>query len=175
MNKKLGYRKYPVPPDAELLAKIRELYWYGGADGHFRYIRTSALAGHKDGKGYIEICLERNRYKEHRLVWLWHHNETPPFLLDHVNGQRLDNRIENLRPASDAENVRNRLRNGKYPTGVWKGPKGRYCARIDNGNGKLYLGYYDTPQEAAAAYAGASIVLHGKYAAKLSRQAAEPV
>ena len=109
--------------------------------------------------------LAGHKFKLHRIAWLVHYGHSPEGLLDHVNGDRRDNRIANLRPATDAQNVRNRIRNGSLMPGVSKNKNGRYCARIQHGNSKLYLGYYDTPEEASAAYAGASIVLHGEYAA----------
>jgi HNH endonuclease len=175
MNKKLNYRKNPPHGDVELLAALRDLLDYDTVHGGFTVKKTGKPAGHSDGKGYLAVRIGHSAYKLHRLVWLWHNQATPPFLLDHVNGDRKDNRIENLRSASDLENVRNRIRQGKFPMGVSKNQHGRYCARIQKGSEKLYLGYYDTPEEAGAAYAGASIVLYGNYAPKLSRGPAEPV
>jgi hypothetical protein len=134
---------------------------------------ADTLAGSETRNGYRHVVVLGRRYYLHRLVWLMKMGSWPPGQLDHINGQKRDNRLGNLRIATQAQNVHNRIRNGSFPTGVYKAAdRGRYCARIQGADGKkIYLGYYDTAEEAAAAYAGASIILHGEFAAKLSRAA----
>lgn len=131
--------------------------------------RLGAEVGYVDWAGYRSVILLGCRIKYHRVVWLIHHGYLPEGNIDHINGVKDDNRIENLRIATAAQNVHNRIRTGKYATGVYKGRQGRYIARIEHNGRKVYLGYYDTEAEAAAAYAGASIIAHGEFAAKLSR------
>lgn len=174
MIPQLTYRRRERPTDQALIAAFHEQYdlgedgvprWRSG--GHGR--SAGKVAGHDDGKGYLSIMLLGQRYKLHRVIWMLHHGDYPMGMIDHINGDRRDNRIENLRLATAAQSVHNRLRAGGHGTGVSKNARGRWCARIQAGGEKVYLGYYDTPEEAAAAYAGASIVLRGEYAAKLSR------
>jgi hypothetical protein len=143
--------------------------WRLSSNGH----RSGDLAGSLNTNGYRHVIVLGRRYYMHRLAWLLRHKAWPHGQLDHINGQKDDNRLGNLRLATPAQNVHNRIRNGELPTGVDRAPgKGRFCARIQGSDGKkIYLGYYDTALEAAAAYAGASIILHGEYAAKLSRAA----
>lgn len=164
-------RYHPRPCDDELVKLFYDTYTYDMETGDLRWRRTGKEAGHGDGSGYRSICLGGQRYKLHRIVWLLHTGTYPDGAMDHINGDRTDNRIANLRIATAAQNVHNRIKAGKYPTGVYKGPRGRYVARIQvpGASTKIYLGYYDTPELAAAAYAGASIVLHGEYAAALCR------
>ena len=58
-------------------------------------------------RGYGRITLFGKRYKSHRLAWAMHYGDWPPDQIDHINGVRSDNRIENLRAVSQAENSKN--------------------------------------------------------------------
>lgn len=84
----------------------------------------------------------------HRLVWLYFTGQVPDKDIDHINGVRLDNRIENLRVVSRKENLWN-LRNIK---GYIQQASGNYTARIRNNYKTILLGTYNTPEEAHAAY-----------------------
>lgn len=83
-------------------------------------------------------------------------------LCDHINGIPLDNRRENLRATDSTGNARNRRpkikgRQGTYPQ------DGKWIARIQKDDKQIYLGMYDTPEEAHAAYRGAAKVLYGEF------------
>lgn len=89
-------------------------------------------------------------------------------LVDHVNGNGLDNRRANLRPATNAENMRNRRRYANNTSG-FKGvtfdkAKGRWKAQIRLDGRRRYIGRYDTAEEAARAYDAAARELHGEFA-----------
>lgn len=177
----LSYRKRELPPANEILAEVDRMLRYDADNGGFvwevpsGYNRASwknKKAGGSDGSGYEAINILGYRVKIHRLVWLWHNKEWPAGLLDHINGNRLDNRIENLRPATMAENVRNRIKRcGDLLIGVSRDKAGRYKARIQLPSGdKAYLGSFDTEAEAAAAYVGAATILHGEFSVFTSRE-----
>ncbi len=85
----------------------------------------------------------------HRLVWLYFTGQVPNKDIDHVNGVRLDNRIENLRVVSRKENLWNRRDVKGY---VKNTASGKYQARIRNNYKITHLGTYNTPEEAHAAY-----------------------
>jgi len=103
--------------------------------------------------GYIVIGFGRNRYKAHRLAWFFVHGYMPEQQLDHINGNKSDNRLANLREASPSCNVRNQpisKSNSSGFTGVRKANKlGRYEAQIFINGSSVYLGIHDCVVEAA--------------------------
>lgn len=114
------------------------------------------VAGSAHGLGYTQICIKiyDKAYKvlAHRLAWYIHTGEIP-VEIDHINGNRSDNRIVNLRPSNDAENAKNKAiaKNNKsgypgvcYNQGKWEVRKGH--------NGKLiYIGSFTNKDDAIAA------------------------
>ena len=109
-------------------------------------------AGYKHKYGYRIISVKGVQYKEHRLIFLYHHGFLPKFI-DHVNCVKNDNRIENLRPATKIENCRN-FGTPKHNTSGVKGvsisPRSKnWRARLSI-NGKLHqVGGFKTKELAA--------------------------
>lgn len=88
--------------------------------------------------------------------------ENKPFI-DHIDGNRLNNTVINLRWATNAENMRNcRKSSGKLQRGVSVNHK-RYCASIQYEGTSHYLGTYDTPEEASEAYEAAAKEMFGEF------------
>jgi hypothetical protein len=120
----------------------------------------------KDGYGYVWI--ERKPLLAHRLAWLLHYGKLPELPVDHVNSDKLDNRICNLRLATVAENNRNILRSRNSKTG-FKGVtidrySGKYAAKITAARRTYPLGLFDDPRHAAHVYNKAAVELHGEFA-----------
>lgn len=183
IDPRMNYRKTPAPSDAALLAELREITSYNEVTGEFFWVKprgsvAKAWIGRKvggeSGRGYLAMNLLGHRFPMHRLVWLWHHGELPKGMLDHVNGDRQDNRISNLRAVTSVQNAWNRaVKTGSLGTGVSKTPAGKFNARIQMPDGdKAYLGTFETAAEASAAYIGAATVLHGDFAANKRRMKA---
>jgi hypothetical protein len=125
-------------------------------------------AGSQDGQGYIAIGLDGKVYRAHRLIWVFFHGQYDDSLqIDHINQDRADNRIENLRLATPAQNRQNAKRREDNKSGArgvdYQSRFGKWRARITV-NGKTHaLGNYDTLEEASRAYAAASRKLHGDF------------
>ena len=143
-------------------------------DGHLFWIKPTARrvkVGQQFGcyynTGYRVGGLKGKIYLEHRLTWLYHYGVWPKGHIDHNNGIRDDNRIENLRECTRQQNMLNRKSYGKtskYKGVCWYKPSKKWRAGY-NYNGKHhYLGLYTTELEAAEAYRKATEHLHKEYA-----------
>lgn len=116
--------------------------------------------------GYIRVKIDYMDIYAHHIVWALSHGEWPEKDIDHINCNRSDNRIENLRLATKKQNQGNKSKkSGKnLPKGVQLVRSGRYQAFIQS-DGKSYnLGTFDTPDEASSAYAAAAQRVFGNFA-----------
>lgn len=123
-------------------------------------------AGAPTGHGYLKINLKGGKYYAHRLAWFYVNGEWPPFI-DHINGDRADNRIANLRVVTRSENQRNRgvqANNKLGLKGVHKTPNNTFVACITIGGANIHLGCFSSATEAARAYDKAAIQHFGEYA-----------
>lgn len=141
-------------------------------EGHFTSLRgyriwkarsAGKVATSENGNGYLRVFLtyqggKQIKVRAHRLAWLLHHGEVPADALqiDHINGQRDDNRIANLRLVSHAENGRafKRPQGGSsvYRGVAWDKHKRRWQGKIRH-NGRLRgLGHFDNQHAAALAF-----------------------
>lgn len=155
--------------------RVREIYDYNPITGLFkRKVRTSnrikigQIAGTENAQGYILLTVDSIRYLAHRIAWLYVHGEMPGDMIDHINGNRSDNRIDNLRQANNAENLRNRGKTASNKSG-FKGVSfdkrtQKWMARIGVGYQARFLGRFDTPEAAHTAYVDAAQKLHGEFA-----------
>lgn len=133
-------------------------------DGHLWWIKkTSKYSpvcigkqfGSLSPKGYIVGDITQ-RFSEHRLVWLYHHGKFPDNQLDHINGIRHDNRIENLREVTNQQNQFNqRVRSGtssRYKGVGWCKNHGKWKAYYRFNGRNKHLGYFENEQIAALTY-----------------------
>lgn len=106
-------------------------------------------------------------YLAHRLAWLWIHGTLPKFI-DHINGDRLDCRIDNLRECSASQNAFNqrRVKGKSLAKGVRKTRYGTYEARICVNRQNIQLGNFKTETEAADAYWTAARHHFGEFACR---------
>lgn len=125
--------------------KDGKLYWKVSRKGQKKSIEEEL--GFINNTGYKRVRIGRELYLIHRLVWLYHYGYFPENDLDHINRNRLDNRVENLREASRQCNVRNSCIRSDNKSGI-KGvsfsiTKGKWIAQIQ-ANGivqHLYVGH----------------------------------
>jgi hypothetical protein len=101
----------------------------------------------------------------HRVIYAMHCGNWDFEIVDHIDGNRLNNKIENLRQCSNAENIRNKAKSkGKaLPKGV-SAHQGKYIAYITKNYQQMYLGVFDTVEKAATAYNEAAALHHGRFA-----------
>ena len=108
-------------------------------------------AGGLTHEGYLRITVDQQEYKAHRLAWLYVHGEWPKQVIDHINRDRSDNRIANLRDVSSMENSNNHggySTNSSGHTGVcWNKNEGKWQAYL----GRKYLGLYAAISDAVSA------------------------
>lgn len=151
-------KKDLIPHDLLLL-----LLEYRPLTGQFlQRVRTShrvkvgdvAGALHK-ALGYRVIHVLGKTYLEHRLAWFYVHGEWPILEIDHINGNRSDNRLANLRDVSHSENMRNITKissaNTSGFTGVYWNKIGKnWQAKTCVGDKQIHLGFFDDPKQASA-------------------------
>lgn len=156
--------------------ELRVLFRYDPDTGDFtrlvamgRRAEVGRVAGKKAARGNVAISIRCKSYQAHRLAWLYMTGEWPEHEIDHIDGDALNNRFDNLRQATSGENKQNRRRPrrdnahgliGAYPHArradgsiVWR-------AKIQKDGKSKSLGLFNTPEEAQAAYIEAKRVLH---------------
>jgi hypothetical protein len=130
--------------------------------------KVGNVAGWLTKLGYIELKIDGTMYKAHRLAWLYVHGVMPDGDVDHINLNRADNRIANLRPASRTQNQLNREKSPTNKSG-FKGVSlrkgtGKYVAQASYEGKKYHLGLFDTPEQASEAYKAFAAERHGEFA-----------
>jgi len=110
--------------------------------------------------GYRRGSIDDKTFRSHRVAWAIHYGYWPISSLDHINGDRADNRINNLRLATHQENMRNRAINRNNTSGIcgvyWVKSEGKWKAHIKMNKSIIHLGYFQNIEEAAAARAEAA-------------------
>jgi hypothetical protein len=139
--------------------RLKEVLDYDENTGLFtwrvKHAHSRAIAGAKDYYGYCVIRVDGVLYKAHRLAWLYTYGEWPVKAIDHKNQIKNDNRILNLREATQSENMHNtRLRpNNKSGVSgvVWRSDRNKWNARIKVGYKNFNLGLYTDMNDAIQA------------------------
>lgn len=134
--------------------------WAGKQAGYAREATGGGL--------YWSIRIYDWPFHASRLAWLYMTGEWPANLVDHRDLDGLNNRWINLREATKAQNAANTRPSKANTSGFkgvsWHAQAGRFRAYIRENKRQVFLGYFDTAGEAAAAYAKAAIRIHGEFA-----------
>ena len=130
------------------------LYWAVSRGG----VKVGQRAGSVCKDGYRRVRVNGKRPMEHRVIYEMHHGPIPKgFEIDHINGDRSDNRIENLRVATPSENQHNQ----KSVKGFYFHKRDKkFIARIKADGKQIHIGHYETEELAREAYLEAKAKYH---------------
>ena len=138
---------------------------YNPISGEFTRKVGKNKVGSLDKDGYLCIKVSNKTYKAHRLAWYLHYGDWPKDQLDHINGVRDDNRIENLREVTSQQNNFNRKPNSNstsnYKGVSWCKRDKVWVSQIVVSGKNTRLGNFRSEIEAATAYDNAARVAHG--------------
>ena len=138
--------------------------WLVTRRSHAGKVKPGAIATNVSVHGYARIGIDGERYPAHRLAWLYVYGRWPTKQIDHINRNRLDNRIVNLREATDAENRQNMSLSVTNKSGVkgvsWDKQRKKWYAKITHNYKQISLGMFDDIKDAANAYAEEKQRLH---------------
>ena len=147
------------------------LYWTNVGIGNMKR-NMYKPAGGINNKGYFKLNLKiygmRKTVQNHRIAWFLYYGKWPDNMIDHINGIRTDNRIVNLREATNSQNQFNRGAD-KDSTSKYKGVSlnkrnNKWKSGITVNTKIIHLGYFHNEHLAALAYNKAAIKLHGEFA-----------
>lgn len=155
----------PSPEELRTLARYDPatglIYWLPRLSARWNSRHAGKLAFHQMDKGYFGGRLGGRNYKAHRIAWALHYGEWPSRDLDHINGVRSDNRIENLRIVTPAENAKNLRPNSKNKSGMngvsWSTRIAKWQASISVDRKKIHLGFFEEKEAAISARAEANV------------------
>ena len=152
---------------------LRKILDYDPNTGQFtRLVRKGgAKIGNKAGilsHGYLRIKINKKRYAAHRLAWLYVYGVWPTNHIDHIDGDKINNRINNLRDVNHATNMQNQhsAQSGNKSgfLGVSKNSSSNnFSARINVNGKRIQIGTYPTPEDAYSAYLSAKLKYHVGY------------
>ena len=159
-------------------SRLKELFSYKDGDLVWKVRKANRLkigdvAGTDTPSGYRVLALDGKIYYAHHLVWMWH-NGYMPDEIDHINGIRDDNRIENLRECTRSQNSANapkrksydgKITSSKYKGVYWYKRYQKWKAQIGKDGKMIHLGYFDSERDAAKAYDSKAKELFGEFAA----------
>lgn len=138
--------------------RLRQLVCYLPKSGMFfrrdAYQGRCRVLGSRAADGYIAIRIDNGAYLAHRLAWMYVHGVWPDGVVDHINGDRSDNRMSNLRVVTAWQNTFNnrvRRRNGGLIGAYWI-HDAKWAAITQVDGKKVLLGYYPTEEQAHRAY-----------------------
>lgn len=158
--------------EKEVYNYIRDNFSYDDSSGRFTWlisptmsVKAGDISGYVTRDGYVETRIKYGKYPDHRLVFLWLYGRWPKHFIDHLDGDRTNNRPSNIRECDDSENQHNRPMQRNNTTGYVGVVKAKcgYEARINLKGKRYYLGTFADPESAYARYLEAKAEMHPFY------------
>jgi hypothetical protein len=149
--------------------RLNEVVSYDAATGGMTWAESigSKVAGTPVGRllkaGYLRARIDGQAHYVHRLAWLYFYGKWPQNLIDHIDGDKTNNRIANLRDVTSSVNQQNRSKPRRDSVSGLMGVRasqGKWCATIRVDGKDCFLGYHSTPEAASAAYQSAKSRSH---------------
>ena len=150
--------------------RVQELLSYDAQSGvltwrvaRVNHVQAGAVAGSRNPRGYVTVGIDGRIYRAHRVAWLYAYGSWPKDQIDHINGDKSDNRLVNLRDVTHRTNQENMpaiRRSGKLLGTHFNKRHKKWLATINVDSKVLRLGNFGTEQEAHAAYLKAKRELH---------------
>ena len=127
------------------------------------------VGGLYKGHTYYTVAIGKKNYMLHRLVWIYHYGDIPDGMqIDHIDGNPLNNQIENLRLATPSQNQQNSKIRSNNTSGIkgirWYERSKKWKVQICINGKYKFIGYFDILEEAEAAITAARNNLHGGFA-----------
>lgn len=120
-----------------------------------RGVKVGMIAGRKGNDGYVGIGMDGKKYPAHILAWVYSYGSIPDGQIDHINHNRSDNRLDNLRDVTRKENQRNRTLNKNNTSGfcgITKTTKSeRWQVQVGINGKSVYVGCFKSKDEAVKA------------------------
>ena len=135
-----------------------ENFLYNPLDGLLIKRKNKKVCGWENNFGYLQVQILKRKYLVHRLAFLYVHGVFPENQIDHINGDKKDNRISNLRDVNNSVNNRNRITSktknsatGKLGILLYK-RTGKYKAQMSINGKDIHIGYFNSVKEAEYSY-----------------------
>jgi hypothetical protein len=127
-------------------SELKYKLYYNQDTGIFTWIKTGKIAGFTRN-GYIIICINQKEYRAHRLAWLYVYGKMPIKFIDHINLNKSDNKISNLREATKSENAMNVKLSSKNKSGYkgvsWNKEKNKWKVALKLNGKQKHFGYFN--------------------------------
>jgi len=161
-------------------SRANDLLAYNAKTGAFLWKKdrgikflAGSVAGYTDPRGYTAICIDYRRHYAHRLAWLLSYGNWPAKQIDHINGNKTDNRLANLREATPAQNNANSKTHKRNKSGFrgvsWSTRDRCWRAFISFNRARRSLGDFQSAYEANAAYQREARRLFGEFQREKAR------
>lgn len=130
-------------------------------------VKVGMIAGSLSSTGYLYIMIDRKNYKSHRLAWLYMTGEWPKKMIDHIDGEKSNNRIVNLRDCNQSQNMQNmrasKINASGYKGVSWHNATSKWRSRAKLKRKQYHLGLFEHAEDASQAYQNFAKQNHGEF------------